>query len=69
MYQYKAILKSSREVIAEGHNVEDIEHKVKRFKREQKKGLHTKGNDVIEVIHNKIDHVSGNTKEEIIKIL
>ncbi|MCK5806870.1 MAG: hypothetical protein KAG91_00570 [Mycoplasmataceae bacterium] len=69
MYQYKAILKSSREVIAEGHNIEEIENKVKHFKREQKKGLHTKANDVIEVIHNKINHVSGKKKEELIKVL
>ena len=69
MYQYKAILKSNKEVIAEGHNVEDIEHKVKHFKREQKKGLHTKGNDVIEIIHNKIDHISGKKKEQLIKVL
>ena len=69
MYQYKAILKSSKKVIAEGHNVEDIEHKVKHFKREQKKGLHTKGNEVIEIFHNKINHISGKIKEELIKVI
>ncbi|MCK5867131.1 MAG: hypothetical protein KAG14_01905 [Mycoplasmataceae bacterium] len=69
MYQYKAVLKSSKKVIAEGHSVEDVEHKVKHFKREQKKGLHTKGNDVIEIIHNKINHISGNKKEELIKVI
>ena len=42
MYQYKAILKSTREVVAEGHSLEDLEKQIKHFKREQKRNIHTR---------------------------
>lgn len=51
MYQYKAILKSTREVIAENHTIEDLEKDIKHFKRGQKHGEHTRENDLIEVFH------------------
>lgn len=71
MYQYKAILKSTKQKIAEGHSIEDIEKQVVHFRREQKYGIHTRKNEPIEIIHlhrNKTIGV-GHSKEEIIKII
>ena len=65
MYQYKGLLKSSREIVAEGHTVEDIEHEVLHFRREQKKAIHTKGNEPVEVVHVFRD----GEKEKLIKII
>ncbi len=69
MYQYKAVLKHNKEVIAEGHNLEDIEKGIKHFKREQKKGIHTNMNNAIEIIHVKRDQLHGDGKDEIIKVV
>lgn len=71
MYQYKAVLKSTKEVIAQGHNLDDIEKSIKHFIREQKKGIHTHGNDPIEIFHierNKTDG-SRKSKEKLIKVV
>ncbi|VEU59316.1 MAG6790 family protein [Mesomycoplasma neurolyticum] len=70
MYQYKAILKSSKKVIAEGHTLEDVEKEIIRFIREQKKGLHTEGNIPIEIYHIERDKKKGNhfSKDKLIKI-
>lgn len=51
MYQYKAILRSTGEVIHEGHTIQEVEHAVVHFRREQRKGLHTHGNDKIDIYH------------------
>ena len=69
MYQYKAMLKSNRTIIAEGHSVEDIEHAVLHFRRQQKKNAHTKMNEPVEVIHVKHNVEKNQHKEELIKII
>ena len=69
MYQYKAQLKRNKEVIAQGHSVEDIEKQIVHYKREQKKGIHTNMNNEIEIIHVLRDQVHGDKKEKIIKVI
>lgn len=69
MYQYIAKLKSSLEIIAEGHNVEDIENQIKRFRRGQKKGEHTKMNEPVEIFHVFSDTKHGRGKEVLLKII
>ena len=71
MYQYKAVLRSTKEVIAEGHNITDIEHSIVHFKRAQKKGEHTHGNDLIDVYHIQRDKVHGKheAKEVLVKTI
>ncbi|MGL5521760.1 MAG: MAG6790 family protein [Metamycoplasmataceae bacterium] len=71
MYQYKAILVSSREVIAEGHSVQDVENAIKTFRRGQKRGEHTSENEKIEILHIFRNQKEGKTniKEEIIKVV
>ena len=69
MYQYKAVLLKKKEVIAQGHTVEDVEKQIIHFKREQKYGLHTDMNNQIQIIHVKRDQVHGTGKEEVIKIV
>ena len=70
MYQYKAVLKSTKEIIAEGHSVEDIEKQVLHFKRQQKYGLHTHMNDQVEVFHVMQNHVDGQKhKEKLLKLI
>ena len=51
MYQYKAILKSNRQIIAQDHSVEGVENKILNFRRKAKKGLHTRENEPIEIYH------------------
>ena len=65
MYQYKAILKSTKEVIAENHSKEQIMHDIKHFKREQAKNIHTHGNDQIEIYHTFRD----GSKDKLIKVV
>lgn len=69
MYQYKAMLKNDKKVIAQGHSVEDIEKQIIHFKREQKKGLHTHMNDQIEIFHIKRDQLHGEGKEVLVKVV
>ena len=69
MYQYKAILKQSKEMVAEGHTLDDIEKQIVSFKRKQKKGIHTNMNNQIEIIHVQRDQVHGKGKEKIIKVV
>lgn len=66
MYQYKAILSSTREVIAQEHTIEDLENAVLHYRRGQKKGEHTLGNVKVEVYHIENDH-DGRIKEKLIK--
>lgn len=65
MYQYKAILKSTQEVIAENHSVDQLLADIKHFKREQKHGEHTRSGDSIEIFH---VHRDG-SKKELIKVV
>ncbi|PAF54693.1 MAG6790 family protein [Mycoplasmopsis agassizii] len=69
MYQYKAILKSTKEVVAEGHSVKDVENDIKAYRRAQKKGEHTKGQELIEIYHVFREKTEGedNSKKELIK--
>ncbi|MBN3534680.1 MAG6790 family protein [Mycoplasma procyoni] len=71
MYQYKAILKSTKEVIAQNHTLEDLEKDIKHFIREQKRGIHTNSNVPIEIYHVQRDKTSGveNSKEKLVKVL
>ena len=69
MYQYKAVLKSTQEVIAEGHSVDDIEKSVLAFRRQQKKNEHTEMNVPVEIIHVKKNIEQNKNKEELVKII
>lgn len=71
MYQYKGILKSTQEVIAEGHTLEDVEHQIVTFRRGQKKGEHTRANEQIQIVHVKRSQKEGSflAKEDIIKVV
>lgn len=69
MYQYKARLTTSLEIIAQGHNVEDVEHQIKKFRRAQKRGEHTKMNIPVEIIHVFRDLKKGQGKEILLKIV
>ncbi|AAT28074.1 MAG6790 family protein [[Mycoplasma] mobile] len=71
MYQYKAVLKSTQEIIAEGHTVEDIEHQIVAFRRAAKKGDHTRSNEQVQIIHVKRAQKEGANlaKEEVVKIV
>lgn len=71
MFQYKAILISTKEVVAEGHTLQDVENEIVSFRRGQKKGLHTKGNEKIQIFHVQRNQKEGTwkAKEELIKIV
>lgn len=69
MYQYKAILKSTEETIAEGHSLKDILALVKNFKRKQNKGIHTHANDQVKIIHVHRDKLHGFGKPKLIKVI
>lgn len=69
MYQYKARLKQSQEIIAEGHTLEEVEKQIIHFKREQKKGIHTNMNNQIEIIHIQRDQIKGKGKEKLVKVV
>ncbi len=69
MHQYKGILKSTKEVVAKGHSIDEIEKSILHYRRQQKKNLHTYGNVPIEIYHSKIDHISGKYKDELIKVM
>ncbi|MDJ1646726.1 MAG6790 family protein [Mycoplasma phocimorsus] len=51
MYQYKAILNSTKEVIASEHTIEEIEKRIVHFKRRQKYHEHTRANEKISIYH------------------
>ncbi|MGL4343096.1 MAG: MAG6790 family protein [Metamycoplasmataceae bacterium] len=71
MFQYKAVLVSSKKVIATGHSVKDIENDILSFRRKQKKGEHTQQNEKIEIIHMQRNQKEGSSKaiEKIVKIV
>lgn len=64
MYQYKAILRSSQEVVAHGHTIEDVEKQIVHFKRQQKKGVHTNQNNPIDIFHVERNKTSGSHKSK-----
>ncbi|OYD26550.1 hypothetical protein EI74_0755 [Mycoplasma testudineum] len=69
MYQYKAILKTTGEKIAEGHSVQEVEQEVKSYRRGQKHGEHTRGDDLVEIIHVERSKKEGTlaSKEKLVK--
>lgn len=71
MFQYKALLKGSKELIAEGHTVENVENQVLHYRRQQKKGEHTNMNNPVEIIHVQRTHLNDHRqeKEVLIKII
>lgn len=70
MYQYKAVLVSSKEVITEGHTLEEIEHALIAYRRQAKKGVHPHTNDQIKIVHVRRNKLWGRkSTEEIIKIV
>lgn len=71
MFQYKAILKSSKEIVAQGHSVEEVEHQIVSYRRGQKRGEHTRANENIEIYHIQRNQKEGNlrVKEELIKVV
>ena len=69
MFQYKAVLRSSKKVISEGHDVEDVLHGVKNFRRGQKYGIHTDSNVPVDIFHVKRDKVSGKHADILLKTI
>lgn len=51
MYQYKAILKSNKKIVAQDHTIEGIENKILHYRRKAKKGFHTRENEPVEIFH------------------
>ncbi|MBZ4195168.1 MAG6790 family protein [Mycoplasma tauri] len=71
MYKFKAKLIVNQEVIAEANTLEDIEAAVLGYRRKQKTGEHTSGNEKIEIIHVERDSLKGKhkSKEVILKVI
>ncbi|QCZ36945.1 MAG6790 family protein [Mycoplasma nasistruthionis] len=69
MYKYKAKLVSNGELIAQANTLDELEGLIKGFRRGQKHGLHTKGNEKIEVVHVERNHLEGKraSKEVVLK--
>ena len=69
MFQYKAVLRSNKNVISEGHDVVDVIHGAKSYRRGEKKGEHTNSNVPIDIYHVKRDKVSGLHQDVLIKTI
>ncbi|QZE12100.1 MAG6790 family protein [Mycoplasma sp. Ms02] len=71
MYKYKAKLLSNGEIIAEANTLPDLEGLVKKFRRGQKYGEHTRLNEKIEIIHIERDNLKGRrfSKQDVIKVV
>ncbi|WP_036452660.1 MAG6790 family protein [Mycoplasma buteonis] len=71
MYKYKAKLVASNEVIAQANTLEELEGMIKGFRRGQKRGEHTQGNEKIEIIHVERNNLEGKSgsKEVSVKIV
>ncbi|MGV2392458.1 UNVERIFIED_CONTAM: hypothetical protein O8I53_05470 [Campylobacter lari] len=69
MYKYKARLISSQEVIAQANHLDDLDGMILSYRRKQKAGEHTSGNERIQVIHVERDSLKGKhkSKEVILK--
>ena len=66
MYQYKAVLISNKQIITEGHTLEEIEKFIVGWKRKN----NDKSNEKIEIIHVfRSNKQSWESKEELIKIV
>lgn len=59
MYQFRAVLRSTNEIISEGHTIDDVEKDIVHFKRQQKHNAHTRGNEKIVIYHMKRHKVFG----------
>ncbi|MHA0272444.1 MAG6790 family protein [Mycoplasma sp. 48589B] len=71
MYKYKARLLNKDEVVAQANTIEELEGLIKGFRRGQKHGLHTMGNEKIEIIRVERNHLEGKeaSKEVLLKIV
>ncbi|MEA4134455.1 hypothetical protein NPA13_01045 [Mycoplasma sp. 2045] len=71
MYKYKAKLVASGEVIAQANTIDELEGQIKGFRRGQKHGLHTKGNEKIEIFHIERNNLEGksHSKEVSVKVV
>ncbi|TCG11096.1 MAG6790 family protein [Mycoplasma todarodis] len=69
MYQYKAVLKSTKEIISQGHTLEDVEKDIKGFRRGHKHGLHTDSNVQVEIYHVLRDQKEGHGKDKLLKVV
>ena len=69
MYQYKAVLKSTKEIISKGHTIEDVEKEIIGFRRGHKYGLHTDSNVQVEIYHVLRDQKEGHGKDKLIKVV
>ncbi|MGL6125155.1 MAG: MAG6790 family protein [Metamycoplasmataceae bacterium] len=66
MYQYKAVLTSSKEVLTKDHTIEDIEKFIVGWRRRNA----SKANENIEIIHVfRNNKLSWKSKEELVKIV
>lgn len=71
MYKYKAKLIVNQEIIATANSLEDIEAAVLGYRRKQKVGAHTSGNEKVEIIHVERDSLKGKhkSKEVVLKVI
>ncbi|WP_426461536.1 MAG6790 family protein [Mycoplasma hafezii] len=71
MYKYKAKLVASGEVVAQANTLEELEGMIKGFRRGQKRGEHTQGNEKIEILHVERNNLEGKrgSKEVTVKIV
>ncbi|MBT1397854.1 hypothetical protein FCM72_00425 [Mycoplasma bovis] len=71
MYKYKAKLIVNQEIIATANSLEDIEAAVIGYRRKQKVGDHTSGNEKVEIIHVERDSLKGKhkSKEVVLKVI
>lgn len=71
MYKYRAKLISTQEIIAEANTLEDLDGLILGYRRKQKLGEHTNGNEKIEVIHVEKDSLRGKhkSKEVVLKVV
>ena len=66
MYQYKAILNSSKEVIKKDHTIEDIEKFIVGWRRKNA----DKSSEKIEIIHVfRSNKLTWKSKEELVKVV
>ncbi|WP_027334769.1 MAG6790 family protein [Mycoplasmopsis felifaucium] len=71
MYKYKAKLISTQDIIAEANTLDDLDGLILGYRRKQKLGEHTSGNEKIEVIHVERNSLGGKhkSKEVVLKIV
>ena len=69
MFQYKAILRSNKQIVSEGHNIEEVIHGVRSFRRGEKNGDHTSSNVPVDIYHVKREKNSGNHQDILLKTI